>query len=263
MSDTALSGKAAFISGSSRGIGLAIARRLAANGAEIFLAASNADRLKAAAAAIAAETGRRAEWHAGDLRTLEGCEAAHAAAMTAFGGIDILVNSAGATRGGRFPDQPDAEMIDGFALKFHGAVRLCRLFWPALKARHGTVVNIVGGAARTPNAGFLVGGSVNAALANFTKGLAAQGLQDDVNVNWVHPGLTVTDRMEELLARRAELEGKTRDEVEAESIAAEGLRRLGQPEDVAAIVAFLCAPEARHIHGTGIAVDGGGAKGYV
>jgi NAD(P)-dependent dehydrogenase (short-subunit alcohol dehydrogenase family) len=256
-----LAGRTAVIGGGSKGIGLAIARRLAAEGADVFLLASNVDRMKAAAEGIAAETGRRAGWHAADLRTLAGCEAARAAAAE-FGGCDILINSAGATKGGVFPEQPDDEMIDGMALKFHGAVRLCRLFWPALVASHGAVINIAGGFARTPAADFLVGGAVNAALSNFSKGLAAVGLRDDVNVNWLHPGLTVTERLEEIFTRRAEQQGKTRDQVEAESVAAEGLRRLGQPEDIAALVAFLCSPAGRHIHGACIPIDGGGAKGY-
>jgi NAD(P)-dependent dehydrogenase (short-subunit alcohol dehydrogenase family) len=256
-----LAGKTAVIGGGSKGIGLSCAKRLAAEGADVFLLASNAERLKAAAEGIAAESGRRAGWHASDLRTLEGCEVAHAAAAE-FGDCDILINSAGATKGGIFPNQPDEDMVDGMALKFHGAVRLCRLFWPTLKARKGTVINIVGGAARTPAADFLVGGAVNAALANFSKGLAAVGLRDDVNVNWINPGLTVTERLEAQFALRAEQQGKTPERIEEESVAAEGLRRLGRPEDVAALVAFLCSAEARHIQGSGIMVDGGGSKGY-
>ena len=259
---SSLAGKIAVVSGGSKGIGLATAGQLAAEGADVFLLASNSERLAKAAAAIASATGQRAAFHAADLRTLEGCTAAHKAALEAFGGADILVNSAGATKGGPFPAQPDDEMIDGMALKFHGAVRLCRLFWPSLAARHGTVINIVGGFARTPAADFMVGGAVNAALANFTKALAAQGLRDDVNVNWIHPGLTVTERLDEIFSRRAEQQGRTRDEIEHQTVADEGLRRLGQPEDVAALVAFLCRPEARHIHGAGIPIDGGGAKGY-
>ena len=255
-------GKEAVVTGASKGIGLAVAKRLAAEGADVFLLASNAGRLKAAADAIAVETGKHPGWHASDLRTLAGCEEAAEAALTRFGGCDILVNSAGATEGGIFPGQPDEEMIDGMALKFHGAVRLCRLFWPALVQNHGTVINIVGGAARTPAADFLVGGAVNAALANFSKGLAAVGLRDDVNVNWINPGLTVTERLDAQFELRARQQGKTRDQVEADSVAAEGLRRLGQPEDVAALVAFLCSPAARHIHGAGIPLDGGGSKGY-
>lgn len=259
---TSLDGKTAFVSGGSKGIGFACAHRLASEGANVFLAASNAGRLAEAAEKIAADTGREAGVHAADLRTIEGCRAAADAALAMFGGCDILINSAGATRGGIFPDQPDEEMLDGFALKFHGAVRLSRFLWPALRKSNGAVINIVGGFARTPAADFMVGGAVNAALANFSKALADKGLQDDVNVNWIHPGLTVTERLEGIFSDRAGQQGKTRDRIETESIAAEGIRRLGQPEDVAALVAFLCSPAARHIHGTGISVDGGGAKGY-
>lgn len=259
---SALAGKVAVVGGGSKGIGLACAKRLTEGGADVFLIASNAGRLAAAAAEIKDATGRKVGFAAVDLRSVAGCEEAHARASETFPRCDILINAAGATKGGIFPDQPDAEMVDGFALKFHGAVRLARLFWPSLQAAHGTVINIVGGFARTPAADFMVGGAVNAALANFSKALAEQGLRDDVNVNWIHPGMTVTERLEGIFADRAVQQGKTRDQIEAESIAAEGVRRLGQPEDVANLVAYLCSPEARHVHGSGIAIDGGGSKGY-
>ena len=255
-------GKTAFVSGGSKGIGLACARRLAAEGANVFLAASNAERLAVAVDTIGSETSAEAGHHAADLRTLEGCNAAAQACLERFGGCDIFVHSAGATKGGIFPDQSDADMIDGFALKFHGAVRLARALWPSLKRSSGTVVNVVGGFARTPAADFMVGGAVNAALANFTKALAEKGLQDDVNVTWIHPGLTTTERLDGIFADRAEQQSKTREQIEEEAVAAEGIRRLARPEDVAELVAFLCSSEARHIHGTGISIDGGGAKGY-
>jgi NAD(P)-dependent dehydrogenase (short-subunit alcohol dehydrogenase family) len=108
----------------------------------------------------------------------------------------------------------------------------------------------------------MVGGVVNAALSNFSKSLAAQGLRDDVNVNWVHPGLTVTERLDQIFEGRAGQQGKTKDQVKKETIAHEGIRRLGQPEDVAALVAFLCSDEGRHIQGTAIQIDGGGTPGY-
>ncbi len=259
---TVLGGKTAFISGGSRGIGFAIARQLAEEGARVFLAASHEGRLRSAADRIRSETGNDAGFHAADLRSLAGCEAAAAAGESWLGRCDILVNSAGATRGGVFPGQPDSEMIDGFALKFHGAVRLARLLWPALKRSHGTVINVVGGFARTPAADFMVGGAVNAALANFSKALANKGLEDDVNVNWIHPGLTVTERLQKIFSDRAEQAGTKAESIEAATVADENIRRLGQPEDVAALAAFLCSPSARHVHGTGIACDGGGSKGY-
>lgn len=254
-------GRTAFISGGSRGIGFACAHRLASEGADVFLAAANEENLASARKQIEENTGCAVGIHASDLSLLAGCEGAASSAL-AFGPIDILVNCAGATKGGIFPGQPDEEMIDGFALKFHGAVRLSRFLWPSLKKLHGNVVSISGGFARTPDADFMVGGAVNAALANFSKALAAKGLEDDVNVNWVHPGLTVTDRMKTIIADRAIQQNKSREVIEAERVKEEGLRRLGQPEDVATLVAFLCSAEARHIHGSAVTVDGGGSKGY-
>ena len=256
-----LSGKTAFISGGSRGIGLAIANRLARDGADVTISGSNLAHVEAAMATINETAAGKVAGHASDLRTVAGCKSAFDAHGNAHGGCDILVHSAGATKGGVFPDQLDADFQDGFALKFHAAVRLSRLFWPSLTAANGNVVMIVGGAARTPDPGFMVGGAVNAALANFSKALAGQGLMDNVNVNWVSPGQTETDRLQQLLADRARHENKTIDEVRAERMRGEGIRRLGKPEDTAALVAFLCRDEARHIHGTGISVDGGATKG--
>ena len=258
-----LDGKAALVTGGSKGIGLACAKGLAGEGAAVCLAASDRGRLDAAADEIERETGRRPHVAAADLRTLDGCEASAGAALAGLGGCNILVNAAGATKGGIFLDQPDEEMIDGFALKFHGAVRLCRLLWPELVKRSGTVINICGGFARTPSPDFMVGGAVNAALSNFSKALAEKGLVDDVNVNWIHPGLTVTERFESIVTRRAEQQGKTREAVTAETVAKEGIRRLGQPEDVANLVVFLCSADSRHLNGTAITIDGGAAKGYV
>ena len=257
-----LKGKTAFVSGGTRGIGLAIAARLARDGADVMVAGSNPANCEVATGTIAAQSDSRVEAHASDLRTLDGCREAFDSHARIFGRCDILVHSAGATKGGVFPDQDDANFIDGFALKFHAGVRLARLFWPSLVASHGNVVMIVGGASRTPDASFMVGGAVNAALANFSKALAGQGLRDDVNVNWINPGQTETERLQQLLATRARDESRSIEDVRAERMQAEGIRRLGQPEDTAALVAFLCSDEARHIHGTGISVDGGATKGY-
>jgi NAD(P)-dependent dehydrogenase (short-subunit alcohol dehydrogenase family) len=190
-----------------------------------------------------------------------GCEQVQKAVADRFGRCDVLVNSAGATRAGSFLTQPDEEWQDGFALKFYACVRLCRLFWPMLKEAQGVVVNIIGGAARTPDPEFLVGGSVNAAMANFTKGLSGLGKRDGVNVNAVLPGLTETERVQALFEQRAAVTGITPDQARQDQIKKEGLRRLGQPADVAELVLFLADPRAEHIQGTAIAVDGGGTPG--
>ena len=254
-------GKVVVVSGGSRGIGRAIALAFAREGAQTVLAASNAANLEAAAKAVAA-AGPAPMTVAGDLRTLAGCEQLFAQVSERFQRCDVLVNNAGATKGGKFFEQPDELWSDGFALKFHAAVRLTRLFWPLLKAAHGNIVNVVGGAARTPGPEFLIGGAVNAAFANFAKGLTALGNRDDININVVHPGVTQTERYEQLTQQFAKAQGKTVEEVRAEALAKSGLRRVGQPEDVAALAVFLASAEARHIHGTAIAIDGGGTPGY-
>jgi 3-oxoacyl-[acyl-carrier protein] reductase len=260
MSEAELTGRTALVTGASKGIGREIARRLAAEGASVALVARTADALADAAAGIEAEGGT-AHAVAADLSTDAGCRTAAESALAVLGGLDILVNCAGATRAGAFPDQPDADWIDGFALKFHGAVRLTRALWPALVERHGTVIMIGGAAAYTPSPGFMVGGAVNAALAHFAKALSKQGLKDDVNVNILHPGMTETDRMEQLLEQEAAAAGEPVAEVRARMSAEAGLRRLGRPGDVAEAVAFLCSPRARHIQGVGIAIDGGATPG--
>jgi 3-oxoacyl-[acyl-carrier protein] reductase len=254
-------GKVVVVSGGSRGIGRAVALAFAREGAQTVLAASNAANLEAAAKAVAA-AGPAPMTVAGDLRTLAGCEQLFAQVSERFQRCDVLVNNAGATKGGKFFEQPDELWSDGFALKFHAAVRLTRLFWSLLKAAHGNIVNVVGGAARTPGPEFLIGGAVNAAVANFAKGLTALGNRDDININVVHPGVTQTERYEQLTQQFAKAQGKTVDEVRAEALAKSGLRRVGQPEDVAALAVFLCSARARHIHGTAIAIDGGGTPGY-
>ena len=255
-----LEGKVAVVTGGSRGIGRAIARRLAEEGADVVIASRTIETLESTAKEIAAATGRRAEPVPADLSTIDGCESLHREATSAFDHIDILVNCAGATKSGPFLELTDETWQDGFNLKFFGAVRLSRLFWPELTAAHGSVINIVGGMARTPNPGFTIGGSVNAALANFGKALAGLGLVDDVNVNTIHPGQVQTERLTEMMTDQAAAQGKTPDQLLEETVQRQGIRRLGTPEDVAELAVFLCSPRARHIQGTSISVDGGGTK---
>jgi NAD(P)-dependent dehydrogenase (short-subunit alcohol dehydrogenase family) len=182
----------------------------------------------------------------------------HARVRDAFGRCDILVNNAGATKAGAFLDLPDAAWSDGFALKYFACVRMSRLFWPMLRDAKGRVVNVVGGAARTPDAQFLIGASVNAAMANFSKGLSQLGKREGVNVNVIHPGMTETDRVTQLFTQRAAASGKAADEVRAQALK-DG---MGQPDDVAALAVFLCSEASRHIQGTAIAVDGGATPGF-
>ena len=254
-------GKVVVVSGGSRGIGRGIALGFAREGAQTVLASSSEQNLSAAAKAVAAE-GPEPLTVAGDLRTLEACEQLFRRVNERFGRCDVLVNNVGATRAGAFVELPDAAWLDGYALKFLGCVRLTRLFWPLLKASQGNVVNIVGGAARTPDPEFLIGASVNAAVANFSKGLSKLGNSDNINVNVIHPGNTDTERQEQLRQQRAAALGKTVEELRTEALTKSNMRRFGKPEDIAALALFLCSDRARHVQGTAIAVDGGATPGH-
>jgi 3-oxoacyl-[acyl-carrier protein] reductase len=254
-------GKVVVVAGGSRGIGRGIASAFAAQGAQTVLAASSQSTLDATAEAIAQSGAIRPDICATDLRHEEGCRAVFKWVSERHGRCDILINSAGATRAGAFVDLSAEAWQDGFALKFFGCVNLCRLFWPMLTTARGHVVNIIGSAARTPDPGFLIGGSVNAAMHNFTKGLSGLGKREGVNVNAILPGLTETERVEQIFKQRSLASGKSIEEERLAQIEREGLARLGTPGDVAALVLFLSSERARHIQGTAIAVDGGGTPG--
>jgi 3-oxoacyl-[acyl-carrier protein] reductase len=257
-----LAGKVVVITGGSRGIGREIAVDFARAGAQPIIVSSMAANLAAASITIAAAGGPTPVAIEADLRTLDGCKQVFNIVKEKFNRCDILVCSAGATRAGNFVDLPDEAWMDGYALKFFGCVRMCRLFWPMLKAAQGCVVNIGGGAARSPGADFSIGASVNAAMGNFSKALSQLGKRDGVNVNVIHPGATETERFYQLLEQRSKASGKSVDQLKQEATARDGLRRLGKAEDVSALALFLCSKKARHIQGTAIAVDGGATVGY-
>jgi 3-oxoacyl-[acyl-carrier protein] reductase len=250
------------ITGGSRGIGREIAVDFAKAGAQTVIVSSSDANLAAATKTIGAAGGPAPLAITADLRKLEGVQQVFNTVKDKFGRCDVLVNSAGATRAGNFVDLPDEAWMDGYALKLFGCVRMCRAFWPMLKTANGFVVNIGGGAARSPGADFSIGASVNAAMGNFSKALSQQGKKDGVNVNVIHPGATETERFYQLLDQRSKASGKPVEELKKEATVKDGLRRLGKAEDISALTLFLCSDRARHIQGTAIAVDGGSTVGY-
>ena len=254
-----LAGQTAIVTGASRGIGRAIALRLAQDGAAVVATARNADLLRTLATEITTAGGRVATV-AMDLR--EAAEPARlvVAALEAFGGIDVVVNNAGATKRGDFLALPDADWTDGFALKLFGAVRLTRAAWPHLKARRGSLLNISGVGGRTPGPEFTIGGSVNAAMLAFTKAMADVGVRDGVQVNAINPGYIRTDRLQIRLEKIAREQGIDLAAAARRIVAADTIVRIGEPEDVAQLVAFIVAPASRFLHGAIVDLDGGQTK---
>lgn len=249
----ALSEKIAIVTGASRGIGAAISRAFAAEGATLMLVALNEQRLHD----FAAQLPTRCVSIAIDLRAPDAAQKIVEATKERFGGIDIIVNNAGAPPRGDIHALSDAAWEDAFALKFFGAMRLCRAAWPQLKARRGCIVNIAGAAGRTGAADFAAHGAVNAALLNLTKVLADRGIGDGVRVNAINPGFIATERMPARLAAYAAQKNISEAEAARRMPAAYGLERFGLPEEVAAVAAFLASAEAAYIQGAIFDVDGG------
>ena len=260
--DLELKEKAALVTGASRGIGRAIARGLAAEGARVALCARDKATLETAAAEIARETRAEPFIVAGDLSRLEEVERAAREVHRRFGRIDILVNNAGAIRGGDFLTIPDAQWADDWSLKLLGYIRVARAVFPLMRAQGGgRIINVVGAAARNPTTGYLPGGVANAGLVNFTKGLADLGAPHGILVTAVSPAATATDRWQRLMAQQADAAGKPREQHRAEVEGAYPLGRIARPEDIADLVCFLASARASFLTGICITVDGGATRG--
>jgi 3-oxoacyl-[acyl-carrier protein] reductase len=256
-----IAGKAAIVTGASQGLGRAIALELAREGVRTLLVARNAAKLDGLAAEIAAHHQVQAVAKPADLSQTSAAADCVAAAVQALGGIDILVNCAGATKRGDFFELTDADWADGYALKFHGCVRMARAAWPHIAAARGTIINIAGIGARTPSEDFTIGGSVNAALLNFTKALADLGRQSGVRVNAINPGHILSERMEHRVKAAMAKTGQPRDAVLEMFRQDLRVERFGEPAEIGRLVAFLASPASDYIQGASIDIDGGATKG--
>ena len=259
MKSDRLANRVAIVTGASRGIGHAIAINLAQNGAKVVLAARDICKLEEVLATIR-ESGDEGMAYPVDLREIDAPQRLVEAAVAQFGGIDIVVNNAGATRRGAFLALDEEDWQDSFALKFFGTVRLVRAAWPHLKSRSGSIVNIAGVGGRTPGAEFAIGGSVNAALLSFTKAIAELGVEDGIQINALNPGFIRTGRLRTRLESSAAALGLTIAEVEQAMVKDSNISRLGEPADIAHLVTFVVSPEGRFLHGSLIDIDGGQTK---
>lgn len=249
--------RCAIVTGASEGIGRAIAERLAADGYGVAVVARSADRLAPTVDAI----GDAAEPIAADLSDADSGERIVAAAIARFSRIDLVVHCASVTRFGAVLDLSDQEWVDGFSVKVFGALRLIRAAWPHLAETRGSVVNIGGIGSRTPRARTAMSGPLSAALLAITKVFADQGVNDGVRVNAINPGPVLTPRLLAMLDDSARAEGTTRQAKIDEMVRANGALRIGTPEDVAEMVAFLSSGRSDLLHGALIDLDGGITKG--
>lgn len=256
--DLNLGGKRAIITGGSAGIGLGCAEVLVEEGALVVIAARDGSRLAAAEAHLNTLRPESAYGISADLTVAEDVEKVAAFAAEKLGGIDILINNAGSAVGGMFEDLGDTAYQDAWQLKLLGYIRMVRAVVPHMKRQgDGRIINIIGGAARNPSAGFLPGGTANAAILNFTSGLAPELARSGIRLNAISPGGTATERAKRLAEQAAKDQGISLDELQAQRNAAIPIGRLVEPREIGCLAAFLASDLAASTVGAEVVVDGG------
>jgi 3-oxoacyl-[acyl-carrier protein] reductase len=254
--DIRLDGRTAVITGGSKGLGLAMATRFAASGADVAILARRPDALEEARVAIAATARGRVEAVPCDVSKADAVQRAFDTVMARLGRVDIVVNNAGTARTAAFEEVTDAIWQEDLDLKLFAAIRLTRLAWPQMKARSwGRVINVLNIGAKAPRAASAPTTISRAAGMALTKVLAGEGAPHGILVNALLVGLIVTDQVRKWHGLRGG--NRTLEAFIAETGKPVPLGRMGTAEEFANVACFLASDAAGYVTGTAINVDGG------
>lgn len=257
-----LDGKVALVTAASKGLGKAVALRLAQEGARVAICARNEGPLAAASAEIEARTGQNALTIVADVADPQAAEKLVSATVEQCGRLDILVINAGGPPPGKFLELSPAAWESAVQLTLMSAVRLCYAAVPVMREqRGGAILAMTSVSVKQPLPDLILSNSLRLGVIGLVKTLADELGPFGIRVNAICPGWTRTERVEQLLRDRALRNGTTPQE-EAEKIAAAiPLRRMGTPDEFANAAAFLVSPAASYITGVSLLVDGGMYRG--
>ena len=249
--DLKLKGRTALVTGASRGIGRAVAHELANEGCHLHLASRTAADLEKVRVEIVNKHKIKVECHALDL----GLSSNMAMLVQHAGDVDILVNNAGVTPAGELLEIDEAQWRQGWELKLFGYINLTREIYARMRARRaGVIVNVIGVAGERPRQNYIAGTTGNAALMAFTRTLGGDSMDYGVRVVGINPGQIETDRL------RTRLQNKSQEAFGDPGRWKELLKNpLGQPQEIADLVAYLASPRASFISGTIVTADAGRA----
>ncbi len=259
--DLGLAGRVAIVGGASQGIGLAIASALAAEGARLVIWARRNPALDEAAERVRAATGADILTVLGDVREAADHEKVVRAAMGRFGRVDVLVNNDGAPPLGLLMQFDDAAWERAVRQNLMSVVRMARLCIPSMQERSwGRIINITAVSAKSPIAGFGLSVATWAGLIGYAKTLSREIGEFGITVNTILPGRIDTDLSRRAFAKQAEIASRDPADFIADAMQRIPLRRIGRPEEIGAVVAFLASEQASYVTGTTLQVDGGSTE---
>jgi 3-oxoacyl-[acyl-carrier protein] reductase len=256
--DLGISNKVAVVLAASKGLGRAAAEALAAEGARVIIGSRNQEELEKTAQEISQKTGSQVVGFPVDVTDAAQAESFIAKAVQQFGRIDILVNNAGGPPFGPVESFDEAQWQSAFELNLLSTVRMTRLVLPHLKKTgSGRIINIVSMSVKSVLEGSVLSTSIRMGVIGMAKLLADEVGSDQITVNNVCPGMILTDRIRSSGIKKELAAGMTEEEALQKKAKTIPLRRIGKPEELAALIAFLASEKASYITGDTIQVDGG------
>lgn len=255
--DISLQGKTAVVCGSSQGIGLATAKELAALGATCILLARNEAALTKAVGELPAPHGQEHSWALADFSQNDAVRAA-IETITRKQVVHILVNNTGGPAAGRIVQAREEEFILAFHQHLVNNHILLKAVLPGMmQENYGRIINIISTSVKVPLKNLGVSNTIRGAVASWAKSVANEIGAYNITINNILPGLTTTQRLDNLIRHTAAQQKKEEAAVEMEMMDDVPLKRFGSPEEIAAVAAFLATPAASYLNGTSIPVDGG------
>lgn len=252
--DINLKGKRALVSGSSSGIGAAVAQELASLGCQVTLLARDQEKLSSVLKSLPNQGHTMISCDLSNTSDIQ----THVEKALKDGPFQILVCNAGGPPAGLLIDASEEDFLNVFKIHLLGNQKLAQLLVPGMKkSGYGRIVNIISTSVKAPIAGLGVSNTIRGAVANWSKTLSMELGEFGITVNNVLPGFTATPRLETLKPNMAKKRGISLEQLEKEWIECVPLRRVAQPVEVASAVAFLASPAASYINGINIPVDGG------
>jgi 3-oxoacyl-[acyl-carrier protein] reductase len=256
--DLGLAGRVALVGGSSRGLGHAAARALAAEGCAVVICSRDGEALEQARSRIVEETGAEVLAVVANLSEPDGVSRVADQALGNFGQVDVLVTNTGGPPAGPFESHSAGAWRDAVSQNLESVVNLTRAVLPSMRERGwGRIINITSIAVKQPVDGLILSNAVRAAVTGFARTLANEVARDGVTVNNVLPGYTRTERLVHLAEHNAGTRGGTVDDAYAQWEREIPMARLGEPEELASLITYLASRQAAYITGQSIAVDGG------